>query len=47
MEIQMLKIIKELKEVQGDAVSNHFSFDDLSKTMEEFDIVLRRPILTD
>lgn len=52
MEIQMLKIVNELKSFnahtnqnQKDQVvrTNHLSFEDLSKTMEEFDVMLRRP----
>jgi len=48
----MLKIVSELKSVstisnqnQKDASvrSNHISFEDLSKAMEEFDVMLRRP----
>ena len=50
----MLKIVSELKMVnvshqqalgakEGTIKQSHISFDDLSKAMEEFDMVLRRP----
>lgn len=32
-----------LRAKDGSQRANHVSFDDLSKTMEEFDLVLRRP----
>ena len=51
LEIQMLKIVQELKSVaplqlnarKEHVPRTHVQFEDLSKAMEEFGIVLRRP----
>ena len=55
LEMQMLKIIQELKSIAPHTVNarrdgrdqqiikTHVQFEDLAKAMEEFEIVLRRP----
>ena len=46
-EIQLLKIINEVKGVnvqqQKEPYKTHLSFEDLSKSMEEFGVAIRRP----
>ena len=41
--VSSAKDAASLRTKDGSLRSSHISFDDLSKTMEEFDLVLRRP----
>ena len=43
LESQMLKIVQEMKTLQGSSSKPHFQFDDLQKAMSEFGVAIKRP----